>query len=130
MTAEDKLIIFDTTLYDDEHSPVAPMTRDEKIRIAKMHVDVVEAGFVIASRGDFESVRAVAEIVKNSTVCNLARAVRGNIERASKAIKSANSGRIHTFIATSPIHMKYKLRMEQNQRNIIRNVMELHLHHE
>ena len=92
------------------------MTRDEKIRIAKMlekmRVDVIEAGFAIASQGDFESVRAVAEVIKESTVCSLARAIRGDIERAGEAIKPANSGRIHTFIATSPIHMKYKLQME------------------
>ncbi len=116
MTAKDKLIIFDTTLRDGEQSPGASMTRDEKVRIAKMlekmRVDVIEAGFAIASVGDFESVRAVAEVIKDSTVCSLARAVRGDIERAGEAIKPANSGRIHTFIATSPIHMKYKLQME------------------
>jgi 2-isopropylmalate synthase len=114
--SKDKLIIFDTTLRDGEQSPGASMTRDEKVRIAKMlekmHVDVIEAGFAIASIGDFESVRAVAEVIKDSTVCSLARAIRGDIERAAEAIKPANSGRIHTFIATSPIHMKYKLQME------------------
>ena len=116
MTVKDKLIIFDTTLRDGEQSPGASMTRDEKVRIAKMlekmRVDVIEAGFAIASVGDFESVRAVAEVIKDSTVCSLARAIRGDIERAGEAIKPANSGRIHTFIATSPIHMKYKLQME------------------
>jgi 2-isopropylmalate synthase len=116
MPAKDKLVIFDTTLRDGEQSPGASMTRDEKIRIArmleKMHVDVIEAGFAIASQGDFESVRAVAEIIKDSTVCSLARAIKVDIERAGEAIKPANSGRIHTFIATSPIHMKYKLQME------------------
>ena len=115
MPTKNKLIIFDTTLRDGEQSPGASMTRDEKIRIAKMlekmRVDVIEAGFAIASVGDFESVRAVAEVIKDSTVCSLARAVRGDIERAGEAIKPANSGRIHTFIATSPIHMKYKLQM-------------------
>lgn len=113
---KDKLIIFDTTLRDGEQSPGASMTRDEKVRIARMleklRVDVIEAGFAIASPGDFESVRAVAEAVKDSTVCSLARAIKGDIERAAEAIKPANSGRIHTFIATSPIHMKYKLQME------------------
>lgn len=116
MTAKDKLIIFDTTLRDGEQSPGASMTRDEKVRIAKMleklRVDVIEAGFAVASIGDFESVRAVAQAIKDSTICSLARAVKGDIERAAEAIKPANSGRIHTFIATSPIHMKYKLQME------------------
>lgn len=113
---KDQLIVFDTTLRDGEQSPGASMTRDEKVRIAKMlekmHVDVIEAGFAIASLGDFESVKAVAEHVKDSTICSLARAVTVDIERAGEAIKLANSGRIHTFIATSPIHMKYKLMME------------------
>jgi 2-isopropylmalate synthase len=116
MTQKDKLVVFDTTLRDGEQSPGASMTRDEKVRIAKMlekmNVDVIEAGFAIASQGDFESVRAVAEVIKDSTVCSLARAIKGDIERAGEAIKPANSGRIHTFIATSPIHMKYKLQME------------------
>lgn len=119
MSIKDKLVIFDTTLRDGEQSPGASMTRDEKVRIAKMlekmRVDVIEAGFAIASPGDFESVRAVAEVIKDSTVCSLARAVKGDIERAGEAIKPANSGRIHTFIATSPIHMKYKLQMEPPQ---------------
>jgi 2-isopropylmalate synthase len=115
----DKLIVFDTTLRDGEQSPGASMTRDEKVRIAKvlekMRVDVIEAGFPIASQGDFESVHAVAEAVKDSTICGLARATEGDINRAAEAIKPANSGRIHTFIATSPIHMKEKLRMEPDQ---------------
>lgn len=116
MSEKEKLIIFDTTLRDGEQSPGASMTRDEKVRIAKMleklKVDVIEAGFAIASPGDFESVRAVAEVIRDSTVCSLARAIRGDIERAAEAIKPARSGRIHTFIATSPIHMQYKLQME------------------
>ena len=107
--SKDKLIIFDTTLRDGEQSPGASMTRDEKIRIARalelMKVDIIEAGFPIASDGDFESVKAVAEIIKDSTVCGLARAKRIDIERAGEAIKAANSGRIHTFLATSPIHI-------------------------
>jgi len=115
----EKLIIFDTTLRDGEQSPGASMTRDEKVRIAKvlekMRVDVIEAGFPIASAGDFESVKAVAEAVKDSTVCGLARATQGDIDRAAEAIKPANSGRIHTFIATSPIHMKEKLRMDPDK---------------
>ena len=115
----DQLIIFDTTLRDGEQSPGASMTKDEKVRIAKvlerMHVDVIEAGFPIASPGDFESVHAVASVIKDSTVCGLARALDKDIERAGEAIKPAHSGRIHTFIATSPIHMQMKLRMEPDQ---------------
>ncbi|BCO33119.1 2-isopropylmalate synthase [Thiohalobacter sp. COW1] len=117
--SQDKLIIFDTTLRDGEQSPGASMTREEKIRIAKalekMRVDVIEAGFPIASPGDFEAVRAVAESVKDSTVCGLARALDKDIDRAGEALRGANSARIHTFIATSPIHMKMKLRMEPDQ---------------
>jgi 2-isopropylmalate synthase len=113
--AKDRLIIFDTTLRDGEQSPGASMTRDEKVRIAKMlekmGVDVIEAGFAIASVGDFESVKAVAEAVKGSTICSLARTGAEDIDRAAEALRPAESGRIHTFIATSPIHMKYKLRM-------------------
>ena len=116
MTNKDQLIIFDTTLRDGEQSPGASMTRDEKIRIAKalekMHVDVIEAGFPIASPGDFEAVQAVARAIKESTVCGLARALDKDIERAGEALKEAESARIHTFIATSPIHMQAKLRME------------------
>jgi len=115
----EQLIIFDTTLRDGEQSPGASMTRDEKIRIArvleKMMVDVIEAGFPAASPGDFESVEAVARSIKDSTVCGLARAVQGDIDRAAEAVKPANSGRIHTFLATSPIHMKEKLRMEPDE---------------
>jgi 2-isopropylmalate synthase len=116
MSNKEKLIIFDTTLRDGEQSPGASMTRDEKVRIAKalerMHVDIIEAGFPVASRGDFESVQAVAEAVKDSTVCGLARALEKDISAAGEALKKASSARIHTFIATSPIHMKMKLRMQ------------------
>ncbi|MEQ9446138.1 MAG: 2-isopropylmalate synthase, partial [Rhodospirillaceae bacterium] len=112
----DRVIIFDTTLRDGEQSPGASMNREEKVRIAKlleaMRVDVIEAGFAIASQGDFEAIKAVADVVKDSTVASLARAAKGDIQRAADAIKSANSGRIHTFISTSPLHMKYKLQME------------------
>ena len=108
----DKLIIFDTTLRDGEQSPGASMTREEKVRIAKMlermHVDVIEAGFPIASQGDFESVQALAKVIKDSTVCGLARALEKDITRAGEALKAAQSARIHTFIATSPIHMEKK----------------------
>ncbi|MGD8577471.1 MAG: 2-isopropylmalate synthase [Thiohalophilus sp.] len=115
----DQLIIFDTTLRDGEQSPGASMTKEEKIRIAraleKMRVDVIEAGFPIASPGDFDAVRAVAHAIKDSTICGLSRALDKDIDRAGEALKEANSARIHTFIATSPIHMKMKLRMEPDQ---------------
>jgi 2-isopropylmalate synthase len=114
-----KLMIFDTTLRDGEQSPGASMTKEEKVRIAKMlermRVDVIEAGFPVASSGDFEAVRAVARAVKDSVVCGLARATDEDIDRAGEALKDAVACRVHTFIATSPIHMKMKLRMEPNQ---------------
>ena len=114
-TMTDKLIIFDTTLRDGEQSPGASMTRDEKIRIAKalerMRVDVIEAGFPAASPGDFESVQAVAKAIRESVVCGLARALDRDIDQAGEALRPAARSRIHTFIATSPIHMQLKLRM-------------------
>ncbi len=116
MSSNDRVIIFDTTLRDGEQSPGASMTGEEKLRIAKalerLRVDVIEAGFAIASPGDFAAVKAIADNIKDSTVCSLSRAVDADIERAAEALKGANSGRIHTFIATSPIHMQYKLRMQ------------------
>ncbi|MBI0415727.1 MAG: 2-isopropylmalate synthase [Nitrosospira sp.] len=115
----DHLIIFDTTLRDGEQSPGASMTKEEKVRIARqlerMRVDVIEAGFPAASNGDFEAVQAVAEVIKDSTVCALARATEADIIRAGTALRNCNSGRIHTFIATSPIHMEKKLRMSPDQ---------------
>ncbi|MBP6998924.1 MAG: 2-isopropylmalate synthase [Tepidiphilus sp.] len=116
---KDPLIIFDTTLRDGEQSPGASMTKEEKLRIARqlerMRVDVIEAGFAAASPGDFEAVRAVAEAIKESTVCSLARANAADIERAAEAIRPAKRQRIHTFIATSPIHMEKKLRMTPDE---------------
>ena len=116
---KDKLIIFDTTLRDGEQSPGASMTRDEKLRIARqlerMRVDVIEAGFAAASNGDYDAVRAIAEAIKESTVCSLARANEKDIRRSGDAIAPAARGRIHTFIATSPIHMEKKLRMTPDQ---------------
>ncbi|MDQ5917762.1 MAG: 2-isopropylmalate synthase [Pseudomonadota bacterium] len=116
---KDRLVIFDTTLRDGEQSPGASMTKEEKIRVARqlerMRVDVIEAGFAAASPGDFDSIHAIAETIKDSTVCSLARANENDIGRAGEAIKPANSGRIHTFIATSPIHMEKKLRMTPDQ---------------
>ena len=118
-TAKDPLIIFDTTLRDGEQSPGASMTREEKLRIARqlerMCVNVIEAGFPAASKDDFEAVRTIAETIRNSTVCALARAGEQDIRRAGEAIRDAASGRIHTFIATSPIHMEKKLRMAPDQ---------------
>ncbi|MDE2400827.1 MAG: 2-isopropylmalate synthase [Burkholderiales bacterium] len=115
----DKLIIFDTTLRDGEQSPGAAMTREEKLRIARqlerLKVDVIEAGFAASSNGDFEAVKAIAEAIKDSTVCSLARANDRDISRAAEALKAANSSRIHTFIATSALHMEKKLRMSPEQ---------------
>ena len=116
---QDQLIIFDTTMRDGEQSPGASMTREEKVRIGKqlerLRVDVIEAGFAAASAGDFEAIRAVAEAVRESTVCSLARANETDIRRAGEAVAPAARKRIHTFIATSPIHMKLKLRMSEEQ---------------
>lgn len=119
MTDDNRVIIFDTTLRDGEQSPGASMTREEKLRIAKqlekMRVDVIEAGFAIASLGDFASVKAIADTIKDSTICSLSRALDADIDRAGEALANANAGRIHTFIATSPIHMKYKLQMDPDK---------------
>ncbi|MFO1346446.1 MAG: 2-isopropylmalate synthase [Rhodocyclaceae bacterium] len=116
---KDRLVIFDTTLRDGEQSPGASMTKEEKIRVARqlerMKVDVIEAGFAAASPGDFDAIHAIAETIKDSTVCSLARANENDIGRAGEAIRPAKSGRIHTFIATSPIHMEKKLRMTPDQ---------------
>ena len=117
--SKEHLIIFDTTLRDGEQSPGASMSKEEKLRIARqlerMRVDVIEAGFPAASNGDFEAVKAIAEAIKDSTVCGLARTSEADVRRAGEAIKPARSGRIHTFIATSPIHMEKKLRMTPDQ---------------
>ena len=116
---KEKLIIFDTTLRDGEQSPGASMSANEKLQIAKalerMKVDVIEAGFPVASPGDFEAVRAIAKEIKDSRVCALARALDKDIERAGSALKKADTGRIHTFIATSPMHMESKLRMSPDE---------------
>jgi 2-isopropylmalate synthase len=115
----DRVIIFDTTMRDGEQSPGASMSLDEKLELAKileeMRVDVIEAGFPIASNGDFEAVRQIAEIVTESTVCGLARAGMADIDRCAEAVRRAKRGRIHTFISTSPVHMKWKLQMEPEQ---------------
>lgn len=114
-TGTPRLVIFDTTLRDGEQSPGCSMNIDEKIKIAKildrMGVDVIEAGFPIASQGDFDSVSRVAEVVENATVAGLCRARKGDIDAAAEALKKAKRSRIHTFISTSDLHMKYKLQM-------------------
>ena len=116
---KNEIIIFDTTLRDGEQSPGASMTKEEKIRIArqleKLGVHVIEAGFAAASPGDFDAISEIAKIIKKSTVCSLARASENDVRRAGEAIKHAASGRIHTFIATSKIHMENKLRMSEDQ---------------
>jgi len=115
----DKLIIFDTTLRDGEQSPGASMTKEEKLRIArqleKLGVDVIEAGFAAASPGDADAIHSIAKVIEHSTVCSLARANEKDVRAAGEAIKPAKRGRIHTFIATSPIHMQHKLRMSEDQ---------------
>ena len=112
---KDRIIIFDTTLRDGEQSPGCSMTLDEKLRIAalldEMGVDVIEAGFPVASQGDWEAVNEIAKTVKNATVCGLSRATKKDIEAAGEAVAPAERRRIHTFISTSPLHMKYKLQM-------------------
>ncbi|MEO9042932.1 MAG: 2-isopropylmalate synthase [Rhodoferax sp.] len=115
----DRLIIFDTTLRDGEQSPGASMTRDEKLRIARqldrLKVDVIEAGFAASSNGDFEAVQAIARAVRDATICSLSRANDRDISRAAEALKDARSARIHTFIATSALHMEKKLRMTPDE---------------
>ena len=117
--AKEHLIIFDTTMRDGEQSPGASMTRDEKVRIGRqlerMKVDVIEAGFPAASDGDFAAVQAVARAVRESVICGLARANESDIRRCGEAVSVAARPRVHTFIATSPIHMEKKLRMEPSQ---------------
>ena len=115
----DTIKIFDTTLRDGEQSPGCSMTIDEKIKIAmqldKLNVDIIEAGFAAASPGDFEAISKISKVVKNSTVCSLARAIKNDIKQAGEAIKDAKHKRIHTFIATSPIHMEHKLKMSPKE---------------
>src|SRR5579871_3359946 len=112
MSKQDHLVIFDTTLRDGEQSPGNSMNLEEKLLVADaldaMGVDVIEAGFAMASRGDFEAVNAIAKRIKNSVVCSLARAKTADIECAAQAIKPAKHPRIHTFMSTSPIHLKYQ----------------------
>ena len=113
---KDRVVIFDTTLRDGEQSPGATMTHEEKLEVAElldeMGVDIIEAGFPIASEGDFEAVNEIAKRTKNAVIAGLARAGQKDIDRCGEAIKPAKRGRIHTFISTSPVHMKWKLQME------------------
>jgi 2-isopropylmalate synthase len=114
-----RIWVFDTTLRDGEQSPGATMTVDEKLEMADalvaLGVDIIEAGFPAASPGDFEAVRMIANRAKGSIVAGLARTSRNDIERAATAVKGADQARVHTFIATSDIHLEHKLRMTREQ---------------
>jgi 2-isopropylmalate synthase len=116
---EDRVVIFDTTLRDGEQCPGATMTHDEKLEVAElldtMGVDIIEAGFPIASEGDFAAVQEIARRTRNAVVCGLARAGFKDIDRCAEAIKPAKRGRIHTFLSTSPVHMKWKLQKEPHE---------------
>ena len=116
---KDRVMIFDTTLRDGEQSPGCSMTVDQKLRMAKqlerLGVDVIEAGFPIASEGDFESVKMVAKEIKHCTIAGLARTKKEDIDRAWDALKYARKPRIHTFVATSDIHLQYKLRKSRDE---------------
>src|SRR5205809_2492079 len=113
---KDRVVIFDTTLRDGEQCPGATMTHEEKLQVAElldsMGVDVIEAGFPIASEGDFAAVQEIARRSKNAVICGLSRAAPKDIDRCAEAIKPARRNRIHTFISTSPVHMKYTLQKE------------------
>ena len=115
----DQVLIFDTTLRDGEQSPGASMTLGEKTQVAslldQMGIDIIEAGFPIASNGDFQAVNEISKIAKNTVVCGLARAGAKDIDRAGEALKPAKRARIHTFISTSPVHMKFKLQMAPSE---------------
>lgn len=128
--ASDRIIIFDTTLRDGEQSPGMSMTREEKLLVAEvldnMGVDVIEAGFAMASDGDFESVHAIAQAAQNAVICSLARAKEGDIRRAAEAIKPAKRPRIHTFMSTSEIHLTHQFKISQEQAlEVIRDAVTL-----
>src|SRR5207253_1660849 len=116
---KDRVVIFDTTLRDGEQCPGATMTHDEKLEVAElldqMGVDIIEAGFPVASEGDFAAVHEIAKRANNAVVCGLARAAFKDIDRCAEAIKPAKRRRIHTFLSTSPVHMKYKLQKEPHE---------------
>jgi 2-isopropylmalate synthase len=115
----DRVVIFDTTLRDGEQCPGATMTFDEKLEVAElldeMGVDIIEAGFPIASNGDFEAVREIGKVVKKAVVCGLARAGIKDIDRAGEALQTAERSRIHTFIGTSPLHRKYQMGIDEHE---------------
>ncbi|MGA7323420.1 MAG: 2-isopropylmalate synthase, partial [Rhodomicrobium sp.] len=115
----DRVLIFDTTLRDGEQSPGATMTHEEKLEVARildeMGVDIIEAGFPIASNGDFDAVSEISKLVKNAVVCGLARANPKDIDRAGEAVRHAKRPRIHTFIGTSPLHRQFQLQMSADQ---------------
>src|SRR5947209_1071801 len=114
-----RITVFDTTLRDGEQSPGCSMNQQEKLRLAhqldRLGVDVIEAGFPIASEGDFESVKAIASVIRRPVIAGLARACRPDIERAWEALKYAARPRIHVVLATSDIHLEYKLRITRDQ---------------
>src|SRR2546421_7611423 len=116
---KDRVLIFDTTLRDGEQCPGATMTHEEKLEVAElldvMGVDIIEAGFPIASEGDFAAVQEIAQRSKKAVICGLSRAAFKDIDRCAEAIKPAKRKRIHTFISTSPVHMKYKLQKEAHE---------------
>src|ERR1700743_1174419 len=116
---KDRVVIFDTTLRDGEQCPGATMTHEEKLEVAElldqMGVDIIEAGFPVASEGDFAAVQEIARRAKNAVICGLSRASFKDIDRCAEAIKPAKRGRIHTFLSTSPVHMKYKLQKEPHE---------------
>ena len=116
---KDRVVIFDTTLRDGEQCPGATMTHEEKLEVAElldaMGVDIIEAGFPIASDGDFDAVHEIAKRAKNAVICGLSRAAFKDIDRCAEAIKPAERKRIHTFLSTSPVHMKCKLQKEPHE---------------
>ncbi|NBN63408.1 2-isopropylmalate synthase [Microvirga tunisiensis] len=118
-SSKDKVFIFDTTLRDGEQSPGASMTLEEKLQVAEllddMGVDIIEAGFPIASNGDFESVREIAKRSKKAVIAGLARAIHADIDRCGEAVRHAERGRIHTFVSTSPIHLKYQMNKSEDE---------------
>src|SRR5437762_4810119 len=115
----DRIVIFDTTLRDGEQAPGFSMNIEDKLKMARqlerLNVDILEAGFPIASEGDFEAVRRVSAEVRTPTIAGLARAVKTDIDRCAKALEHANQSRIHIFLATSDIHLKYKLNKTREQ---------------
>src|SRR5271170_2319007 len=117
--APDRIHFFDTTLRDGEQSPGCSMTQQEKLQIAHsladLGVDILEAGFAISSDGDFASVEAIAREVRGPVIASLARAKRGDIERAAEALERAQKSRIHIFLASSDLHLEYKLKISREE---------------